>query len=248
MLVLPKSLDILRNKKAEVNLVRKTRAWLEKDSKDRTGIHASDLLDPRKAYYDKTQPKTPLSDRLVGLFFVGKVLHAFFLSALTGENGVNWKSDSGSTFDKKLGFSYSPDWCKDNIPGELKTSRGKYEMRPSDLALYIEQLMIYMVGKKSTHGRLVVLLTSLPAPRGQGYGTYPQYRAYNINVSKADLAKYEKQLLATRKSLEKALMVKTPKVIKLLPLCREFKCGASQCPHYNICKPEGRYGTKRFDK
>lgn len=247
MLKLPSSLTVERNKQAEANLIKKTRLWLEKDSKDRTGIHASDLLDPRKAYYDKINPQ-PLSDRLVGLFFVGKVLHAFFLSALTGETGVNWKSDGGSTVDSELGFSYSPDWDKEGIPGELKTSRGKYEMSKSDLGLYLEQLVTYMVGRKSLDGRLVVLMTSLPAPRSEGYGTYPQYRAYNIHVSKADLAKYKTQLIATRKLLQKALKTKKKTDIKKLPLCRAFKCGRSQCPHYDVCEPEGRWGTRRWDK
>jgi hypothetical protein len=248
MLTLPKLIQIDRNKKAEAGLVNKTRDWLEKDSKDRAGIHASDLLDPRKAYYDKTQPKSPLSDRLVGLFFVGKVLHVFFLSALMDKVGVDWKSDGGSTIDKKLGISYSPDWSKDGIPGELKTSRGKYEMRSSDLSLYLEQLMIYMVGKKSTHGRLVVLMTNLPAPPGQGWGTYPQYRAFDIHVTKKELVAYEKQIISTRKAIELALKTNKAKAINALPLCREFKCGASQCPHYSICKPVGRFGTKRWDK
>jgi len=248
MLALPALIQIDRNKKAEVGLVDKTRAWLEKDSSDRKGIHASDLLDPRKAYYDKTQTKVPLSERLVGLFFVGKVLHAFFLSALTGEDGVNWKSDGGSTIDKTLGISYSPDWCKNGVPGELKTSRGKYEMRPSDLSLYLEQLMIYMTGEKSTYGRLVVLMTNLPAPPGQGWGTYPQYRCFDINVTKTALAEYAKQIIRVRKALVLALKTKKAKNINALPLCREFKCGKSQCPHYLVCKPEGRFGTKRWDK
>ena len=251
MLTLPTSLTVDRNKTAEANLIEKSRKWLEKDSKDRKGIHASDLLDPRKAYYDKINPQ-PLSNRLVGLFFVGKVLHAFFLSALTGEDGVNWKSDGGSTVDKELGFSYSPDW-KDKhftpaIPGELKTSRSKYEQSKSDLALYLEQEMIYQAAENSEDGRLVVLMLNLPAPRGEGWGTYPQYRAYDIHVSKTDLKKYRTQLIAVRKLLQAALKSNKSKDIKKLPLCREFKCGKSQCPHYSKCKPEGRWGLKRWDR
>jgi hypothetical protein len=248
MLTLPKSLEIIRNKTAEANLVEKTRTWLEADSKDRSGIHASDLLDPRKAYFDKTQPKQPLSERMVGLFFVGKVLHVFFLSALHGTTGADWKSDGGSTVSKKLGFSFSPDWVKDGIPGELKTSRGKYEMRNSDLSLYLEQELIYQVGLKSTKGRLVVLLTNLPAPPGQGFGTFPQFRAYNISVSKSDLLTYEKQLVKTRKALELALKTKKDKDIRALPLCREFKCSRSACPHFSVCAPEGRIGVKRWER
>src|ERR1700693_2661564 len=110
MLTLPKLIQIERNKKAEVALVDKTRTWLEKDSADRSGIHASDLLDPRKAFYDKTQPKQALSARLVGNFIVGKLLHILFLSALHSKDGVDWKSDAGSTIDKSLCISVTPDW------------------------------------------------------------------------------------------------------------------------------------------
>lgn len=238
MLIMPKSLSIERNEKAEAKLVDETKAWLEKDSKDRTGIHASDLLDPRKAYFDKRFPQ-PLNRRMVGLFFVGKVLHAFFLSALNGEDGVNWKSDMGSTVDPELKISYSNDWEKNGIPYEFKTSRSKYEQKNADLTLYCEQLLIYMVAKKSTTGRLVVLQTSLPAPRGEGWGTYPQYRAYTIRCSQADLDKYKAQIVKTRKALEKALKTKSHKGLEL---CRKFKCGEGNCPHWERCKPEGRYG------
>ena len=240
MLTLPK-LTITRNEKAEQGLIDKTRTWLEKDSKDRKGIHASDLLDPRKSYFDKLNPQ-PITNRMAGHFFVGKTLHAFFLSALHGEDGVNWKSDGGSFTDKTLGISYSPDWMADGIPGELKTSRGKYEMSHSDLSMYLEQLLIYMVGKNSLRGRLVVLMLNLPAPRGEMFGTYPQYRAYRIETTKAGLAAFKKQLIKTRKTLEKAL--KTKKHAEL-PLCRQFKCMG--CPHWTACKPEGRYhNPKRF--
>ena len=191
-----------------------------------------------------------MSNRMVGLFFVGKVLHAFFLSALQGDVGTNWKSDGGSIVDKELGFSFSPDWgtAPDEDPGELKTSRSKYEHSKSDLGLYLEQLVTYMAGKKRTKGKLVVLMLNLPAPRGEGWGTYPQYRAYDVQISKADLLKYRTQLITTRKLLQQALKSKTRKDIAKLPLCREFKCGTSQCPHYTVCKPEGRYGTRRWDK
>ncbi len=240
MLTIPKSLQIERSKSAEQKLTDETKAWLEKDSKDRSGVHASDLLDPRKAYYDKKYPQ-PMTNRMVGLFFFGKVLHAFFLSALNGEDGVNWKSDMGSTFHKKLKIQYSNDWEKNGIPYELKTSRGKYEQKNRDLHLYCEQLLIYMVAKKSTIGRLVVLMANLPAPRGEGWGTFPQYRAYSVTISKADLAKYEAEIILTRTKLEKALASNTDKAIRALPLCRTFKCGDGNCPHWDRCKPEGRY-------
>jgi len=45
VLVLPKSLRIVRSEKQEQKLVEQTRAWLKNDHRD-PRIHASDLLDP----------------------------------------------------------------------------------------------------------------------------------------------------------------------------------------------------------
>ena len=247
MLILPKSLEIVRSPKQEKKLVEQTRQWLAKEKRD-PRIHASDLLDPRKAYWDRQNPTT-LTDRMVGLFFVGKVLHAFFLSALNGEKGVNWASDAGSVYNKELDIVWSNDWedksVKPHVPWEFKTSRSAYEQKTKDLSLYCEQLLVYMVAQGSTKGRLVVLQTNLPTPRGEGWGSYPQYRAYTVSVSTEDLKRYKKQLVATKTLLANALKKKNPKE---LPVCREFKCGQSQCPHYQLCKPEGRYGTKRWDR
>jgi hypothetical protein len=240
MLILPKSLNIERNKEAEAGLIEKTRKWLEHDSKDRTGIHASDLLDPRQAYFNKRYPH-PLSDRMVGTFFVGKTLHAFFLSAFTGATGTDWKTDGGSHENKELGITWSADWIKNGVPYEFKTSRSKYEQSPSDLKSYLEQLLIYMVGTGSTTGKLITLMYNLPAPRGQGWGSFPQYRAYDISITQKDLDAYKLQLKKTVKLLTTALKKKSHKD---LPLCREFKCMG--CPHFEKCKPEGRYGKKRF--
>lgn len=242
MLILPKSLKAERNKNAERSLINKTRTWLENDSKDRTGIHASDLLNPRKAYFDKLYPQK-LSDRLVGTFFVGKTLHAFFLSALTGAKGTDWKTDGGSHENKELGITWSADWIKNGVPYEFKTSRSKYEQTFSDLRSYLEQLLIYMVSTDSTTGKLVTLMYNLPVPRSQGWGSAPQYRAYDVTVSKSDLAKYKSQLRETVELLKSALRRKSPKG---LPLCKEFLCMG--CPHFERCKPEGRYGKKRFQR
>lgn len=247
MLTLPTSLTCERNLKAEAKLVAQTKEWLEKQNGERDKrIHASSLLDPRKSYFDTKYPQ-PMTNRMVGLFFFGKVLHAFFLSALNGETGTNWKADVGSVWDETLKICWSNDWEKkvgdQTIPYEFKTSRSKYEQKKKDLANYLEQLLIYMVAQKSTLGRLVVLQSNLPAPRGEGWGTYPQYRAYDVRVSSKDLQAYRRQIIGTRTKLEKAL--KTNK-FKDLPLCREFKCGPSQCPHWEKCKPEGRYGNKRW--
>lgn len=242
MLKLPSSLEVERDFKYEKKLLEKTRAWLVNDSKERKGIHASDLLDPRKAYYDKLYP-SPLSDRMVGTFFVGKTLHAFFLSALKDRKGTDWSTDSGSNEDKELGITWSADDKEDGIPHEFKTSRSKYEQKRRDLDNYLEQELIYMAAMKSLKGRISTLMYNLPAPKGQGWGSYPQYRSYKITCSKEDLKKYRLQIKKVAQQLRDCLKKKSPKG---LPLCREFKCFG--CPHFQRCKPEGRYGTKRFGK
>lgn len=245
MLPLPPTLEITRNEKAEECLVDKSRTWLEAGSKDRDPrIHASDLLDPRKAYWNR-QHKEELTPRMVGNFFVGKVLHAFFTTAVKGQAGTSLaETDVGGTWDKSLGISYSNDFDSSDgkIPGELKTSRAMNEQTKRDLSAYCEQLCIYMAAKKSLIGRLVVLRL-MGKDMEKGYGTYPQYRAYEVTWSGPDLHRYRKTIIATAKKLLQALKTKKPGT---LPLCREWKCGEGNCGHWSLCKPEGRYGVKKW--
>lgn len=239
MLILPKSLKVERVEKAEVKLVEQTRQWLEKQNEERDErIHASALLDPLKAYWDTINPQ-PMSDKSVGLFFVGKVLHAFFLSALNGKEGVDWASDGGSAYAEELGIVYSPDWEKEGIPYEFKTSRFPSEQSTKDLGLYMEQLLIYMVCKGSRKGRLVVLQTNLKDSNGGG--SYPQYRAYEVVLSQSDFDSYKAQVKKVATKLKKAIKTKNPKGLEI---CRPFKCGESNCPHWKKCRPKGRFGKK----
>lgn len=252
MLQLPK-LDIVRNEDAEDALVETTKEWLAEEGKERDPrIHASDLLDPRKAYWNR-QHKEEVTPQMAGNFMVGKVLHAFWSTAMNKKKGLSLvDTDVGGTWDKSLGISFSNDWekgCKtkaspNGIPYELKTSRALNEQTNRDLSSYLEQLCIYMAAKFSLVGRLVVLRL-MGKNRAKGWGTYPQYRAYEITWTKKDLENYRKQIIDAAKLLTKALKLKKP---KLLPVCREWKCGEGNCGHWKICKPEGRYGTAKWGK
>lgn len=236
MLKQPK-LDIVRSEDAEDMLTDKTKDWLEAQNKERDPrIHASDLLDPRKAYWNR-QHKEVMTKKMVGNFFVGKVLHAFYLSALHKAEGVDWKSDEGGNFDKELGITFSPDWATGTVPGELKTSRAVNEQTNRDLSTYTEQLCIYMAAMKSLVGRLVVLRI-MGKDKAKGWGTYPQYRAYKITWDKAGLAGYRAEIKKTVKLLTEALKKKDP---SKLEKCRKWKCGKGNCGHWELCRPEGRY-------
>ncbi len=235
MLTLPKSLGITRSTKSEQALVDKTRRWLEQDDR-KSGVHASDLLDPRMAYF-RTKYPAPIPDRLVNMFVVGKIAHAIVLSAVDGAPGLNPESDEGSVWSKELEIWYSPDKTLNGIPRELKTTRSPYEaIYPKDLALYCEQLMIYMAAQNSTVGQLWILYLNLRDEEGN---TAPQWRAFTVRVSQEELDEYKKQLKTTRALLQ---LAKDTGTFSQLPLCREFKCGKKRCEYWEQCQPQGRYG------
>ena len=238
MLKLPESLEITRSLKAEDALLALGKKWLQQDER-KEGLHASDLMDPRQAFFKHTDPR-PISDRLVNVFLVGKIGHVIVLSTVDKSKGLNLTSDEGSEWSDELGIWFSADKTLDGIPRELKTTRSYYEAKTvEELSLYCEQLGIYMVARNSEVGQLWVLYLNLKDSSGK---TAPQWRAFTVRVSKEDLAKYKKQLIDTRKKLEKAIKMYDPSE---LPLCRKFKCGKDNCEYWEDCQPEGRYGIAK---
>jgi len=238
MLPLPQSISLVRNEKIETQLLEKARAWLE--TSDRApGIHASDLLDPRQAYWKHVKP-LPLSKRLIPMFLIGKILHAFVLNAVD-EVPLNLdQTDEGSSFSKELGFSFSPDHVKGKQPRELKTSRSFYEPKTAkDVDNYLEQLLEYMAAMDHTTGQLWVLYLNLKDEKG---ATCPQFRCFTVKVSKEDLDGFKKVLKTTRMMLESAIKQGKPEA---LPLCRAWKCGEVQCEWWKDCQPKGRYGIDK---
>jgi hypothetical protein len=215
-------------------LVAKARAWIE--GEERTpGLHASDFLDTRMAYWQRHIPKG-ISDKLVNIFLVGKVLHAIVLGGVGGSIDVH-ASDSGSLHSDILGISYSPDAVLDGIVRELKTSRSPFEPRDiKDLEMYLEQLLVYMVATETTTSQLWILYLNL---RDETNRTSPGFRCYDFTISEQDLELTKRFLLENKAQLEKALETGDPSE---LPLCRRFKCGEKNCQWWENCKPEGRYG------
>lgn len=236
----PGSLGLKRNKAAERMLVEKARKFIE--SGDRTpGIHASDLLDELQAFYKHTSPSS-LPDRLVNTFLVGKVLHAFVLQSIDDRPSVDLGiTDDGSSVSD-LGFSYSPDKVLRGMVRELKTSRSFYEPKTvRDLDSYIEQVLVYMAAEKTIRGQIWVLYLNF---RDKEKKTAPAFRTFDVTISEEDLAVLRTWLAERTVVLADAIKRNDPTA---LPLCREWKCGRGNCDFYDKCKPDGRYGTKRFD-
>ena len=246
MLVIPESVRMTRDKRREAAWLKKARATITAGDKDRkAGLHASDLLDPRVAYWSRKKKREP-DERTIFFFLIGRVLHEIEVKFRTGKEEA---SDEGSHFDKELGIWYSPDLVlKGNVPGEYKTSRSPYEPISESACLnkyesYLEQLLIYMAAMQSTTGELQVLYIS--RKQKGGTATAPAQRIYKIRVSPEDLKKYRAQIIETRVSIEQALETDD---YRKLPLCRFFKCSELACAWWEDCQPEGRYGKVRMKK
>jgi hypothetical protein len=239
VITIPESVTISRKKAREQELYDVTRTWLEKEERA-PGIHASALLDPLKGYWDVMNPGA-LPNRLVTMFMVGKVLHAFILGSHAGAATDINRSDGGS-LDSGLGYVYSPDLIHDGMVREVKTSRSFYEPKDlDDVGMYVEQLLTYMVPTHTLEAELWVLFLNLKDENGK---TSPAFRCYSVRISEGDLARLEVELTQVTAQLTKAIELKDPTG---LTLCREWKCGAGNCEHYDLCQPEGRYGTEQFD-
>jgi hypothetical protein len=237
-LILPAGITLKRDKKSEQLLLDVSRKWLESEKRS-PGIHASGLLDPRRTYWQTVDPQ-PIPDRMVTIFLIGKLLHAFVLSALAGAKGVDWSTDTGSKSSKRLKIEYSMDYVHEGIPTELKTSRSFFEpTHVDDIGNYVEQVLIYQVAEDSLVGNIWVLYLNF---KNKDKQTEPAYRCYKVSMTAEDKAAFEKQLIATRKGLEKALKTKNPKP---LPLCRPWICGEKMCQWWKKCQPEGRYGLDK---
>lgn len=238
MIPIPDSVVLTRYPGREAELYDKGREWLTKDERS-PGLHASDMLDTLQAYWSHKDPR-PLPNRLVTMFLVGKVLHAFVLGAYHGDTDLD-RSDEGSTHSD-LGFDYSPDAFHNGIVRELKTSRSYYEPKDvGDVDHYVEQLLTYMAATDTLESELWVLFLNFKDASGK---TSPVFRCYTVRCDQSDLDRTKAFLVDRTAQLSRALELSDPSGLEL---CREWKCGARNCDWYDQCQPRGRYGLPKFD-
>lgn len=240
MLIIPsgKDLTVSANADEEEHLLEVSRNWLEKEGRSE-GIHVSDLLDPMYAWHQKKAKAKDkrLTDREVTTFLVGKVLHAFIISAAKGLKGTDWASDEGSQHSKELNLEYSIDF-KDDVPTEIKTSRSYYPPKGiKDLSMYLEQELCYMVAEHTLKGKLWILYLNLKDEKNR---TSPEFRAYDVCITKKGSKEYERQMKEAHSKLTLALKKTKPVGLEL---CRTWKCGERMCKFFDVCRPIGRYNV-----
>ena len=234
MIPIPDSLTMKRSRSAEKLLYDSARAWLTAEFRA-PGTHASDLLDPRQAVYRRLSP-TPLSDREVGLFLVGKVLHAFVLQTVDGLAAVDINVTDEGSRPSDLGFSYSPDKILGGTVRELKTNRVFKEPKDiEDMQEYVEQILIYMAATSTREAQLWVLFLNL---RDEQRRTTPVFRGYDLSISDEDLERLRAYCKETAAGIDEAVSLNNP---HLFPVCREWKCNRKFCPYFDQCQPEGRW-------
>ncbi len=241
MLPLPKGLDIERDLDEEKDLLLRARDYLER--RERVGIHASDLIDERLAFWKKVDPR-PLPDRLVNMFIVGMVAHAI-IEVVKGAEGDYTKSDGGTKYFEDI--HYSPDFMNfKGEPDEIKTTRSFYLPKaaylPDDSTFhrYLEQLMVYMAAEDKTTGRLTILYMN---SKGEDNRTFPMFYVWKITTTPEALKAYRKLIVKKKDKLANAIEKKD---CSELSLCRDFMC--SDCEYWEQCKPSGRYEFGRKSK
>jgi hypothetical protein len=236
LIPLPKNLAVDRDHEEEKDLLAKAKAYLEQS--DRTGIHATDLLDPRIAFFKKQNP-SGVPDRLVNVFIVGQIAHAI-IEVIKGSSGDYTKPDAGTRLFDEL--HYSPDFLNyKGEPDEIKTTRSFYLPKVAYLPdddtyhMYLEQLLIYMAAEDKTVGRLTLLYLNSKDETGR---TAPQFYVWKIETTPEALEALRGVIKKTMGQLNVAIEKKDH---NLLPLCRAWKCRG--CEYWEECKPEGRYGV-----
>lgn len=243
--------------KVEKRVWRCLRKYQEADRRIRKPnvYHVSDLLYPRKAYFDVTGYK-PASDGAMGYFLTGRMLHSLLQAAL----GKQFEEEVRITFaDTDLVVVGHIDLPLSAGPTELKSTR-KWTIPDEADQGYIKQLQMYCAGKNVQVG-FVVVLYICPGRKWDGSaGTKPQLRAWRVTFSTEELEQTRQEMRAGVEALNKAI---TTLDHKILPLCPGWMCGRAakkvkvkgklveqpaeiECQYYESCQPEGRYPAAKL--
>lgn len=196
----------------------------------RDGIHASDLLSPRKAYFQKTHPLPPTMKEIM-----------YFLSGLAIETGLSQLLGVGHAPSKSFnGIAYTPDFYIDGIT-ELKSRRsyipeeGKEE---SVYGHYISQIVKYVAYEGKNSGNLVVF--ALNERVDDGKKTEPQLVAYRLEFNEDELDEARESSIRMRDLLVEALEIQDHTI---LPQCPSWMCGrqlktVTKKPFCHTCSKE----------
>jgi hypothetical protein len=239
-------MNIERDIEREREVYDKVKAWLTRFP--RVELHVSDLQYPRKAYFQRIDPK-PLSDEQAGYFIAGHGHHYMIEAIIDPEKGRKKKgdkekgSDSG-TYDFD-GLKYSPDIRLPTVT-EFKTSRAQYGPKNDEKATllkeykqYLKQLLMYMAIEDEGIGHIVILYLRLKNKKLNK--SVPTFRVYKVTATDQEREVIRDKIRAAKALLEKALESKDHKA---LSLCPSFMC--LDCPWKKQCDPKNTAPKKEI--
>lgn len=247
-------MKIIRSKDDEDRIYDKTRAYLNSRPRSVDKLHVSDLLYPRKAFFQKTDPK-PISNLQVCYFTAGRAHHEIIEACFKEKPKVHWwkravdaakaelkkgskisdkppKSTTDSGEHERFGVLFSPDMIWNKVPVEIKTSRMQREPASDDYAEkysgYLKQLKMYMALMDSARGGLMVFFLGLK----NGWRFIPEFRFYKVRLSSLELKHTLRDIKEGAAKLNKALRTKQH---RRLELCPSFMC--NDCVWFKKCAP-----------
>lgn len=178
----------------------------------REGIHLSDLLTPRKAFWQKTCPMLPDSKEII-YWLSGRGHEAAFLRIANFEHGESRQWN---------GIWYTPDILF-NFPVEIKTTRRGYLPHEGEEAEkykhYLKQVKGYCAVMDKPQAWLIVWYLSLLD--SEGNKSQPDFFTYRVEFTKQELEDEKERMLWQRDLLVKVL--ETGEYEQLEP-CEEWMC------------------------
>lgn len=205
----------------------------------REGIHISDLLAPRKKYWQTIKPmKSTLKE--ISYWTSGNAVEDKFLRA------IGYKKGESKQWE---GIWYTPDTFLGNIPAELKSRRrglAKEGEEAQTYDHYLKQLKGYCAVENKQKGWLIVL--SL-AEKQDNNKTMPEWRYYDVMFTHEELEEERGRLIQTKTRVECALDMKDHTI---LPPCPLWMCGKTlkimeMKPYCKTCSKtfEGSWGAEK---
>lgn len=191
--------------------------WAEKEvcnnwgKEAREGIHLSDLLTPRKAYWQKVKPMNPTKEEIL-YWTSGNAIEERFLQAIGYQKAKvkEWE-----------GILYTPDIFF-NFPAEAKSRRRAMAKEGEESQVYdyyLKQLLGYCAIENKRQGWLLVF--SMLERQDDGT-TKPEWGFYRVEFTQEELEVERKRLIWTKKELEFCL---DRDHLYGLPFCPTWMCG-----------------------
>jgi len=202
-------LKLTRDESIEKWLFGEMRQEIGKEARE--GIHLTDLLAPKKAYWQKIQPEYASDDELM-----------YFLTGRGHETAMLHISGYQHGEQKEInGIKYTPDMFM-NFPIEIKTRRAFLAAEGEEqekYGWYLKQLGGYMALENIGQGWLIVWC--LAQKQDDGWSTKPEVRVYRLEMTAEELAKRKEDLLVIKAMLEAAISLADP---SKLPDCPDWMC------------------------